>query len=362
MTDQGTGLDDKPPHDPGSRTRRRWRSATERAGASRDRRGSSAGRLLPAREPDDPARRAGRCRARRRAGPVAVGAELKRRGELERVGGLPYLHTCLASVPTAANAAYYAEIVAAHAVRRRLVQAGQCIVQLAYDPTRDVDQLVDRVRGVADEMRLPVARGTGRRLRATLASTIVPRRIRWLWELRIILGGLTLLGRARGHRQVHRRHLARRRRHPGRPGRRTTRHAPSGHLRQQRGRPRLHHRAALEGGRRRSGPRRLRGRRHAWHRRRGARVRAGAASRRPPAGRPRHRAPGRPRRARRRDQHHRLEARRRPGPADASRPRSHRPRHRPRMRTWPRGSSAGSRSSENLPYRPRCTCTTRSGP
>jgi hypothetical protein len=25
MTDQGTGLDDKPPHDPGSRTRRRWR-------------------------------------------------------------------------------------------------------------------------------------------------------------------------------------------------------------------------------------------------------------------------------------------------------------------------------------------------
>src|SRR3954467_3820222 len=43
---------------------------------------------------------------------VTVAAELQRRGELIRLGGAPYLHTLIATVPTAANAAYYAEIVA----------------------------------------------------------------------------------------------------------------------------------------------------------------------------------------------------------------------------------------------------------
>ncbi len=46
------------------------------------------------------------------ADPITVSAELERRGELLRVGGAPYLHTLIATVPTAANASYYAEIVA----------------------------------------------------------------------------------------------------------------------------------------------------------------------------------------------------------------------------------------------------------
>ena len=42
---------------------------------------------------------------------VTVGAELKKIGELDRIGGLPYLHTLVSTVPTAANAGYYAHIV-----------------------------------------------------------------------------------------------------------------------------------------------------------------------------------------------------------------------------------------------------------
>jgi replicative DNA helicase len=45
------------------------------------------------------------------ADPVTVAAELTRRGELPRIGGAPYLHTLISSVPTAANASYYARIV-----------------------------------------------------------------------------------------------------------------------------------------------------------------------------------------------------------------------------------------------------------
>src|SRR5689334_11753404 len=63
---------------------------------------------------------------------VTVAAELERRGEMRRVGGAPYLHTLIATVPTAANAGYYAEIVAEKAILRRLVEAGTRIVQLGY--------------------------------------------------------------------------------------------------------------------------------------------------------------------------------------------------------------------------------------
>ncbi|MGH8971450.1 MAG: DnaB-like helicase N-terminal domain-containing protein, partial [Actinomycetes bacterium] len=70
---------------------------------------------------------------------VTVSAELQKRGELGRVGGAPYLHTLVSSVPTAANAGYYARIVRETAVLRRLIGAGTKIVQLGYTGDGDAD-------------------------------------------------------------------------------------------------------------------------------------------------------------------------------------------------------------------------------
>ncbi|MDQ3790068.1 MAG: AAA family ATPase, partial [Actinomycetota bacterium] len=79
---------------------------------------------------------------------VTVAAELERRGEIRRVGGAPYLHTLIATVPTAANASYYAEIVAEKATLRRLVEAGTRIVQLGYAGAEgaDLNEIVDRAQ------------------------------------------------------------------------------------------------------------------------------------------------------------------------------------------------------------------------
>ncbi len=77
---------------------------------------------------------------------VTVSAELTRIGELGRVGGAPYLHTLVASVPTAANAGYYARIVRERAILRRLVEAGTRIVQMGYAGDGDVDMVVDRAQ------------------------------------------------------------------------------------------------------------------------------------------------------------------------------------------------------------------------
>ena len=63
---------------------------------------------------------------------ITVSDELTKRGDLVRVGGQAYLHQLISSVPTAANAGYYAQIVAERAVLRRLVDAGTKIVQMGY--------------------------------------------------------------------------------------------------------------------------------------------------------------------------------------------------------------------------------------
>jgi len=96
---------------------------------------------------------------------VTVAAELTRRGDIGRVGSAPYLHTLIASVPTAANAGYYARIVRERAILRRLVEVGTRIAQLGYSGDGDADELVDRaeaeIYGVTDrrisEDYLPLA-------------------------------------------------------------------------------------------------------------------------------------------------------------------------------------------------------------
>ena len=77
---------------------------------------------------------------------VTVAAELQRRGELQRIGGAPYLHTLSANVPIAANAGYYAEIVREKAILRRLVDAGTKIVQIGYAGEGQIDAVVDQAQ------------------------------------------------------------------------------------------------------------------------------------------------------------------------------------------------------------------------
>ncbi|MBX7448962.1 replicative DNA helicase [Mycolicibacterium sp. 3033] len=79
---------------------------------------------------------------------VTVAAELDRKGLLRRVGGAPYLHTLISTVPTAANAGFYAEIVAEKSLLRRLVEAGTRVVQYGYAGAEgaDVNEIVDRAQ------------------------------------------------------------------------------------------------------------------------------------------------------------------------------------------------------------------------
>ena len=74
---------------------------------------------------------------------VTVSESLKRRNNLEAVGGRAYIAFLSTVVPTTANAVQYARIVAEKAMLRRLITAAGKIVEKSYEEKLDADKVVD---------------------------------------------------------------------------------------------------------------------------------------------------------------------------------------------------------------------------
>jgi replicative DNA helicase len=77
---------------------------------------------------------------------ITVTDQLVKTGSLVRSGGADYLHTLTSTVPTAANASFYAKIVAEKATLRRLVEVGTRIAQLGYANEGEVEDLVNQAQ------------------------------------------------------------------------------------------------------------------------------------------------------------------------------------------------------------------------
>jgi replicative DNA helicase len=85
---------------------------------------------------------------------VTLGEELRKRDELEQVGGASYLASLLDQVGTSANAEYYCRIVLEKAILRKLIDAGTTITGEAYNSKEDTGAILDRAEqlifGIAD--------------------------------------------------------------------------------------------------------------------------------------------------------------------------------------------------------------------
>jgi len=81
--------------------------------------------------------------------PITINDALTKVGEIGRAGGPSYTHQLATTVPSASAGAYYAEIVAHAATRRRLTAAGRKIQDLAQSGG-DVDELVEASRREVD--------------------------------------------------------------------------------------------------------------------------------------------------------------------------------------------------------------------
>lgn len=88
---------------------------------------------------------------------VTVGDEMTTAGTLRAAGGHAYLHDLIQATPTAANASYYARIVAEHAIRRRIVLAGRQITALGQtDPAQvPIDDAIARFEEIATSVDRP---------------------------------------------------------------------------------------------------------------------------------------------------------------------------------------------------------------
>jgi replicative DNA helicase len=75
---------------------------------------------------------------------LTLSEELKKKDELDIVGGSAYLTELTNYVPTAAHAEAYAEMVALKAVRRRLIKASALISELGYDEDNSTQELLEK--------------------------------------------------------------------------------------------------------------------------------------------------------------------------------------------------------------------------
>ncbi len=75
---------------------------------------------------------------------VILRDELTRRAVLDKVGGVDYLVQLVQSVPSSANAEYYAGIVRDKALLRDLISASGEIIDEAYSARQDVPEILDR--------------------------------------------------------------------------------------------------------------------------------------------------------------------------------------------------------------------------
>lgn len=69
--------------------------------------------------------------------------ELRKKGELEAVGGASYLAYLIDSVPSAANIEYYARIVKEKAILRKLIETSTEIITQSYEDRTDVEAFLD---------------------------------------------------------------------------------------------------------------------------------------------------------------------------------------------------------------------------
>jgi replicative DNA helicase len=86
---------------------------------------------------------------------VTVSESLRRRGELEKIGGIQYLTRLVDIVPSTSNIIYYAGIVEEHAKRRELIRAGATVTEFAFNIDDEIASVLDRaeqaVLGVAEK-------------------------------------------------------------------------------------------------------------------------------------------------------------------------------------------------------------------
>ena len=113
---------------------------------------------------------------------------LRKKGELEEVGGGAYLATLVDFVPMAANISYYCKIVKEKWITRKLISAATDIVSKGFEDRVDVEELLDAAQKVIFEISENKIRPAYYQVCDILKDTI--RNIELLYEKKELVTGV----------------------------------------------------------------------------------------------------------------------------------------------------------------------------
>lgn len=117
------------------------------------------------------------CYAGKREVPVdmiSVMQTLKNMGQLEEIGGIPYLNALQDSIGSASNLTYYLGVVRDKMRARKLIAFGTMICGRAFDHTGPMDELYDEVESDFESMSTPDAIRTERHIQQVILDSVVP--------------------------------------------------------------------------------------------------------------------------------------------------------------------------------------------
>jgi len=119
---------------------------------------------------------------------ITLAEVLKKKDELEAVGGLEYLNQLVNSVPTAANITYYAHIIKEKALLRKLIQRATEIINEGYGNAGDINEFLDRAERLIFEISEDRVRPSFYSLKEILKTSF--KTIEKLYEKKQIITGV----------------------------------------------------------------------------------------------------------------------------------------------------------------------------
>ena len=83
---------------------------------------------------------------------ITLPEQLRKRDELDKIGGVSYISSLVNAVPNAANVRYHCKIIREKAILRNLINTATDIVSRGYEDSRDVDEFLDEAERVIFEI------------------------------------------------------------------------------------------------------------------------------------------------------------------------------------------------------------------
>ncbi len=119
---------------------------------------------------------------------VTVHNELKRSGQLEKVGGALYLAELTETVPVASNIEYYARLVRDKAILRHLIEKSSDIASLCYEEAQDVDDILEYAESAIFEVSQAKIKQSFHKINDILKDSI--KKVQDLYEKKELITGV----------------------------------------------------------------------------------------------------------------------------------------------------------------------------